>query len=397
LAVDFSDPQKTPLKIDYEFHAGPNLVINKKLNRIINDYDLNYVVADNTYFTMNDEGDMRLMVPYSIRAPVLFGGYGAGIVTQEIFEMGGVLEIDRDGIIVEDYTDLTLLPSYGKVQFYAEDWLEREIRYWGGTITDIDTREFKTMAWFGGPFKSTYLMGIDDDTRVIVNPDTNEDVQIIMLDSTGSENQLLRGAIICNATGMYFYDWHEYSFIDTNTAHEHGQTALTNYFGNELHRYETLLPILYPVAPNPTTLHDYAYVMPLQFDDIRFGGIVITDPVDKSGAHSSVQIAEGDSFNITTMVSDGIADYLSASGVDSMRGDFNISDINSYVQDGNTIYVMEGNFTGDGIPQIITIVFTQERITDIQQWIQVVNADIGEILDVSLILENGVYYATKIN
>ncbi len=396
IGVDFLDPQKPPIHITQKFYAGTELTFNRNIKKIIHNYNLNYLPGDNSYFTMTSDGDMRLIVPYSYQTAVMFGGIpNAGIITQGIQKIGGVLEINSKGEIIHDYKNLEKLPDYAIVQFYSEDWLEREVRYWGRTIVDIKNRDFSALAYFGGIFKSKYLMGIDDDTRVIVDPDTGNDVQIVMLDSTGSENQILRGAIKANQTGIYYYDWSEYGFIDTNTAHEHGETALTNYFGNTVHGYNTLMPILYPVINNPTDMNDYAYIMPLQFRETRFGGIIITDPSDKTGAHTVVKVAEGDHVNISLLLQEARNEYIETGSTTTISGNFKISAINSYVQSGDTVYVITGNFTD--LNETYTVVFSQEWITNLKEWLLVVKAQVGDTFFINIQLSNGVYYATSIN
>ncbi len=397
IAVDFKDPGIEPIIIKQKFNVGPQLAMNKKLSRVVYDYNPNINIGDNIYFTVNDDYNVRLMVPYTIQAGVFLDAPNAGIVTQEIEKVGGVLEYDADGNLFKDYTDLNTLPDYGQVQFYSEKWLEREIGYWGQSIVSME-REFGVLTHFGGIFKSTYLMGIDDDVRVLIDPDTHKDVQYVLLDSTGSDNQILRGAIKANSSGIYFYNWADYGFIDTDSALEHSETALTNYFGNSVHGYSTLLPVLYPIINNPQSLEDYAYVMPLLFRDIRFGGIVITDPSDATGEHSTVNIVNTDEpANISKIVSDAIVDYLSSTvSKSNTTGIFNVTSIDNYVSDGNTIYVMEGNLTIDGISSIEIIVFKQELITNMKQWLNVVSADIGDILNLSLTVIDGVYFATQV-
>lgn len=399
IAVDFRDPQVSPILISEEFHVGAALVLNKKLSRVVYNHNSEYIIGDNTYFTQDSSGDMKLIVPYSIQANMYFGQSGAGIVTQEIQKMGGILEFDADGQLVKDYTDLTELPEHANVQLYSEIWLERSIDYWARSIKEY--HEFGTFTHFGGVFKSPLLMGIDDDVRVIIDPDTKEDVQYILLDSTGSENQILRGAIKANASGLFFYDWSSYGFIDTNTAHEHGSTALVNYFQNTVHAYTTLLPVLYPIKDNPTSLNDYAYVMPLQLNNIQFGGVVVTDPSDATGIHSAVQIVEtGSNKNISQLVELAINDYIahspSTNETGAISGTFDIDTIYSYVSEGNTIYTMEGNLTIDLDVTYVTIVFKQEFISELEDWLKVVQAESGDQLSVKLFSEGNVLIATSV-
>lgn len=398
MAVDFKDPQLAPIKIDEKFYVGTDLVLGRQLDRVIYDFNYNYIVADNVFYTQAPDNHMRLMVPYAVQASPLLGQKNAGFVTQEIQKDGGVLELGADGTVLHDYKDRSTVPDYALVQLYSEHWLKREIDWWGRSMTSPHT--FGTFTHFGGWLKSQWLMGIDDDVHVVIDPDTERDIQYIMLDSSGSDNQILRGAIKVNATGMFYYDWSTYAFIDTNTAHEHGETVLTDHFGNSVHGYTTLLPILYPIKQNPHTMHDYAYVMPLLFRNVRFGGIVVTDPQDKTGVHSSVAIVDlNKPVNISQIVLHAINQYLltSSTSISNSTGNFTIATKTNYVSEGNTIYVMNGNFTTGNITTYETILFRQDLIDKLNQWILVVNAKIGDVLIIELSIEEGVFVATSVS
>ncbi|MCY3412721.1 MAG: hypothetical protein INQ03_13875 [Candidatus Heimdallarchaeota archaeon] len=397
IAVDFRDPGIEPIVIRQEFHVGPELAMNKKLSRVVYNHDKDYRIGDNVYFTMGENQKMRLMVPYAIQSPVFLGPSVAGFITQEIQKLGGVLEISSDGTIVKDYRDLSELPKYAQVQYYSEYWLERCIDYWGRSFNA--PHDFGVMTHWGGIFKSQWLMGIDDDIRVIVSPDDHTDVQFTLLDSTGSDNQILRGAIKANASGIYYYNWADYGYIDTNSAHEHGETALTNHFGNTVHGYSTQLPILYPIVDDPQSLEDYAYVMPLLFRDVRFGGVVVTDPADATGEHSSVVISETNQKNISVIVSEAIELYFDTSNDHSRDGlgTFNITSKTSYVEDGYTVYVMNGSLTLDNITTYEIVVFKQEQIAKLDEWLIVVNAQIGDTLLVDVTIIDGVLHARTVD
>ncbi len=397
IAVDFRDPDKTPIIIEQNFYVGSDLALDNKLSRVIYNYDQNYIPGDNSYYTLGDDGRMRLIVPYSIRAsPVFAGVKGAGIITQELYLKGGVLEITSNGTVT-DYKDLSTLPPYARVQFYSETWLESMVQSWGSSITEISPkRQFGLLTSKGGIFKSQWKMGIDDDVRVVIDPDTRENVQYFLLESTGSDNQVLRGAMKANASGIFFYDWSEYGFIDSNAARSFAETEITNQLDTTTHGYETLLPLLYPIRDNPQTLEDYAYVIPLQFRGVRFGGVVILDPSDKTGSHSAVKIvdSEGDN-NISKVIDIAIEEYFSGDS-GAPVGQLTIDTKFDYVSDGFTVYVMTGTFVSPTFNDTITVVFEQERIVDQKDWIKVVTSAPGDVIQITIVMENGVYYAVDI-
>ena len=397
IGVDFKDPDHQPIIIEQNFFVGKELSLDNKMSRVIYNFNPNYIPGDNSYFTLGSDGKMRLMVPYSIRASPLFQGVsGAGIVTQELYLKGGVLEIKSDKTVT-DYQDLTTLPHYARVQYYSETWLKDMVGSWGSSITSISpSREFGLLTSYGGIFKSPWKMGIDDDVRVVIDPDTRENVQYFLLESTGSDNQVLRGAMKANSTGIYFYDWSEYGFIDSTAAKNFAETEITNQLDTTTHGYETLLPLLYPIRDNPQSMDDYAYVIPLQFQGVRFGGVVILDPSDKTGSHNAIKIVSSEGANnITKVIDEAIDAYFSGSS-GAPTGDLAISSTVNYVTDGNSIFVLSGNFSSSSFNATIDVVFEQGRITDQSDWIKVVTARPGGTITISIVLESGVYYAVDV-
>ena len=75
-----------------------------------------------------------------------------------------------------------------------------------------------------------------------------------------------------------------------------------------------MLPILYPIADDVQDLYDYAYVMPLQLSQTRFGGIAIINPSDKTGTSAIVETVSGEErANISEIVSIAVDRYVTVS------------------------------------------------------------------------------------
>jgi len=402
ILVDFSDPTLEPIIIEQNFKVDVNLFFNHDLNRKVWMHNINYEAGDNYYFSYNDQADrMELIVPYSIRDSTFLGSKYGGFVTQDMRLKGGVLIYGPDGELIHDYTSNQLedVPAHARIQVYSETWLETQIDRWGRSlVADHDVRWNTALPWI----KSERRLGIDDDVRVVINPDNFQSTQYILLDSTGSTNQILRGAIKANVSGLFYYNFEKYLFKDTDTALEH-VVATINNLKTSSNPYTALLPILYPIKENITSLSDYAYVMALQIGNSKFGGIAITNPADKSGSQTVVEfINEGENVKISEVVNKAIDKYLnivgnsdtSNNGTGSITGDFKIDTIRSYQKDGQTIYAMEGNFSG--LNENIRVLFTQQRITNEQQWLEVVFANVGDTLTISIQQLNGIYYAQSI-
>lgn len=399
IAVDITDPTKAPVIIEQEFEVSDSLIFNHNLDRTVWFHDINYIPGDNAYFSFNDKkGQMELIVPYAIRDSAFFGDTNGGMVTSDMHLDGGVMIINSIGDVIEDIRDRSQLPSHAKIQVYSEQYLERAIGYWGSSLVDDHDVEWSAgLPWVKSPRK----LGVDDDVRVVINPDNFNTMQYILLDSTDSTNQILRGAIKANETGLFYYNWEQYQFIDTNTAHEHVEETITNIRQTSTHGYKSLLPILYPFRENVTDLTDYAYIMPLQLGESRFGGIAITDPSDKTGTRTIVEFVESEqSANVSETVAAALDKYIalidgeSHSGGTQQSGDFTISDKRAYIENGATVYAIDGNLTGFATE--IRVIFSRDYITSDQQWLEVVFANSGDILNIVVDEINGIYYATEI-
>lgn len=397
IAVDFTDPTKEPIVVRQKFDAGYSLILNHDLQRIVHGYNYRYKVSDNAYYSFNDDTQkMELIVPYHIQDHVLLGDSHGGLFTQDMWIDGGILRINSNGDVIKDYgpNDRDQVPAHAQIQLYSETWLEKNIASWGKSIVSDHDISWSASAlpWA----RSARRMGIDDDVRVVVDPDTRKYVQYILLDSTDSSNSILRGAIKANSSGLFYYNWEQYNFIDTNSAHDHVEQAVTNVVGTSTHGYKTLLPILYPIKPNVTSMLDYAYVVTLQLGDSRFGGIAITDPSDKTGTRTIVEFAASENIvNVTATLNKAIDRYVALEEQENatlQTGDFTIDKKFSYVESGNTIYVMEGVFNAENQ----TIVFSRQYISTDSEWITVVTSEVGQTISVNVELIHNVLFATAI-
>lgn len=399
LGVDFTDPTKEVIIIEQKFEAGYSLILNHDLQRIVHNHNYRYLASDNAYYSMNDAiGQMELIVPFHVKDHVLLGDENGGFITQDMWIDGGVLRINNKGDVVKEYgsSQRDEIPSHAQIQLYSETWLETNIEAWGKSI--VNDHEISWSASALPWARSSRRMGIDDDVRVVVDPDTGGYTQYTLLDSTDSTNSILRGAIKANSSGLFYYNWEEFNYIDTNSAHDHVNQAVIDVLGTSTHGYKTLLPILYPIGTNVTSLDDYAYVVTLQLGDSRFGGIAITDPSDKTGTRTVVEFAISESVvDIAATMDKAISRFLAliqdgnTTIIDEIS-DFTISQKFSYVEEGDTIYVMEGLFGTANQ----TVVFSREYILTIVEWIQVVSSEIDDTLRITAQIIDGIIFATSI-
>jgi hypothetical protein len=400
--VDLTDPQVPVKVINQTFEVGHYLARTKMLNRQVWKINPNYIAGYNTYFSMNPDGEMRLLVPYAISQSWKSEGvYGIGMTTY-LQKLGGVLEFDASGALAKDYKDLSTLPDYASIQCYSEDWLEYNIAKWG--------KHRKGNHEFAYYFTTSEQLGISpyDDIRVIYDPSTDEISQYVMLTQPDSESQLLRGAIKANSSGIYFFDWADITPkpIDTNNAVRHCETKLLSVVGYPDHFYYPILPLLFPIRSTYGNLTDYAYIVPLQYDNLRFGGICITDPFDTGGTKTFVILAEESYQTVDYCLTHAIEEYLKIIGdeiptTSNETSTLAIEAITSFIQDGNTIYVAYGNltyvpaFNESAISENTTVWFTQNYL-NVTQWQIVLFLSVNDTIELDVVYHNEVFYCTEI-
>ncbi|MHA1737569.1 MAG: hypothetical protein ACTSXA_12000 [Candidatus Heimdallarchaeota archaeon] len=400
--VDLTDPQVPVKVINQTFEVGHYLARTKMLNRQAWKINPNYIAGYNTYFSMNPDGEMRLLVPYAISQSWKTEGiYGIGMTTY-LQKLGGVLEYDASGALVKDHKDLTTLPDYARIQCYSEDWLEYSIGKWG--------KHRKGNHEFAYYFTTSEQLGISpyDDVRVIYDPSTDEISQYVMLTQPDSESQLLRGAIKANSTGIYFFDWSDVTPkpIDTNSAIRHCETKILQVVGYPDHNYYPILPLLFPIRETFGNLSDYAYVVPIQFDNLRFGGVCITDPFDPGGSNTHVEIADEPYETVEYTLTEAIDQYLLNYGGEipaesNITSTLEVDAISSFIKDGDTIFVIYGNLTyvpsGNvtAISENTTVWFTQDYL-NITQWQIVLFLNINDTIELDVVYHNEIFYCKEI-
>ncbi|MGC9778347.1 MAG: hypothetical protein HZR80_03810 [Candidatus Heimdallarchaeota archaeon] len=370
------------------------------LNRIIWKLNPNYRAGMNSYFSMNDEGQMRLLVPYSISNSWRIEKTSNLAMMTYLERLGGVLEFDSEGNLIKDYTELTTLPDYARIQCYSEDWLEYNINKWG--------RHRKGDHEFAYWFTTTEQLGISsyDDVRVIYDANTGETSQYVMLTQPESESELLRGAIKANATGIYFFDWADLTQKpkDTLNAINHCGSALDKLL-TTAHKYIPILPLLFPIMDAYGSMRDYAYIVPIQYERQSFGGIAITNPYDPTNTYTWVELAETYD-TVDSVLERAIENYLVMLGEeDPTIVDYTetlvINEVTSFEKDGNTIFVANGNLTyipdneTDPISENNTVWFTQDFL-NLTQWQQVIFLEPGDVVLLDVVYINELFYCKVI-
>jgi len=401
-AVDLTDPQKPVVAINQTFEIGHYLARTKMLNRQIWKINPNYRAGYNSYFSMNPDGEMRLLVPYSISQSFKTEGtFGIGMTTY-LEKIGGVLEYNAAGDLVKDYKDLTTLPDYARIQCYSEDWLEYNINKWG--------RHRKGDHEFAYYFTTSEQLGISpyDDVRVIYDPSTDEISQYVMLTQPESESHLLRGAIKANSTGIYFFDWSDLTPkpIDTSSALIHCERKILDVVGYPDNYYYPILPLLFPIRETFGNLSDYAYVVPIQHDNLRFGGVCIVDPFDPNGINVWAEIADEPHETVEYSLAKAIDEYLVHFGgedptITNETSTLKIDAMSSFIKEGDTIFVAFGNLTyvpgvnESAISENTTVWFTQNFL-NVTQWQIVLFLNVNDTVELDVVYINNIFYCKEI-
>ncbi|NHJ03524.1 MAG: hypothetical protein EAX90_01780 [Candidatus Heimdallarchaeota archaeon] len=403
VGVDLTDPSKDVVVINQTGVIGSYLARTKMLSRVLMNLNPNYVPGDNSYYSMNEAGYMRLLVPYSISTSWKIENTNGIAMTTYLNKMGGVLEFDLDGNLVKDYKVLSELPKYAQIQCYPEDWLEYNINKWG--------RHRKGNHEFQYFFTTTEQLGISwyDDIRVIYDANTGETSQYVMLTQPESESQLLRGAIKANVSGIYFFDWSNLQPkpIDTYNALVHCNTKIEDQGfseGFDADNYYPILPLLYPIRERYNNMSDYAYIVPVQVDKLRFGGIALTNPYDPGGAETYFEKATA-LDTVETVLIRAIDEYLKVIGEEDITTSnytetLEISEITSFEKEGNTIYVAYGNLTYLDetflpLSENQTVWFTQDYLNT-TQWETVLFLEVGDTLKLHIVFINDIFFCREI-
>ncbi|MEA2071916.1 MAG: hypothetical protein U9O98_11590 [Asgard group archaeon] len=228
-----------------------------------------------------------------------------------------------------------------------------------------------------------------------------------MTSKESSGSKLLRGAIKANSTGIYFFDWSDIDPkpINTKSALDNSKNEIDKKIGTTTHNYDPILPLLYPFRDIYGNMSDYAYILPIQFEQLRFGGVCITNPFDTSGTKTWVEFAES-SDTVNMVLNRAINEYLLLLGEDTATESnytetFVIEQITSFESNGNTNYVAEGNLTymplDEETPKSenTTVWFTQNYL-NITQWEIVLFLHVGDVLQLEVSLINDIFYCMQI-
>jgi hypothetical protein len=241
---------------------------------------------------------------------------------------------------VENYYKMSQIPDW-VTQRYDEGWLRSMISVWGGTRRgnsfDIFARGF---AWIPA---STNRVEISDDVRWIVDPDTNRITALIPVDYVG-EVQTMAGMFKTADSGIEYYDT---TGLDIKSGLQAQNVIESHILLPTSGRYEAQMPLIYPLNG------ENAWFVPVYWrtaqgqstseqETIKLAGLGIVDAINLD--HYTI-VMTGEGYQGSALVAEAKLRFTSGiirpSSEETVTG--TLTDKFSYVNDGNTIYVLTIN------------------------------------------------------
>jgi hypothetical protein len=243
---------------------------------------------------------------------------------------------------VENSFSMDQIPDW-VTQRYDEGWLKSMISAWGATRRgngfDVFARGF---AWIPA---STNRVEISDDARWIVDPDTNSITALVPVDFVG-EAQTMAGMFKTTKSGIEYYDT---TGLDIKSGLQAQNVIESHILMPTTGAYEAEMPLIYPING------ENAWFVPIYWrtaqgestsaqETIKLAGLGIVDAVNLD--HYTL-VMTGEGYQGAALVAEAKrrfeAGAVQPSNENAITGTLNGRF--SYVNNGNTIYVLTINQT----------------------------------------------------
>jgi hypothetical protein len=260
---------------------------------------------------------------------------------------------------IENFYNLNQISDW-VTQRYDEGWLKNMINLWGatrrGNSFDIFARGF---AWIPA---STNRVEISDDARWIVDPDTNRISALVPVDYVG-EVQTMAGMFKTADSGIEYYDT---TGLDIKSGLQAQNVIESHILLPTSGKYEAQMPLIYPLDG------ENAWFVPVYWrtaqgqstseqETIKLAGLGIVDAVNLD--HYAIVMA-GEGYQGVALVAEAKREFTSGtvqpSSEKTVAG--TLADKFSYVNNGNTIYVLTINQTDYAAPTQTLAFTTVSRI-----------------------------------
>ena len=340
IVVDANDPQSVePLLIsETTIPVGEGLFWDKdiRFGNYLNDMTASYQYA---YPTWDPAGNL---VYVQTRTPLGF---------DFVERASGPIVYAENGSVYR-YATIEETPDW-ITQAYGEEWLERQISRWGGYRRGDGFDLFAGgLLWFIPP--SNDRLEITEDTRYIVNPDTNR-VEAFIAVHPITSSRTLAGVFRATKDAVYYHDLSAEGYVSgdaaaANVVADIGAPASGVYYG--------AMPLLYPVAIN-STLTKWTWYAPIYWADFYYDEdaeeytatnmrLHALGLVDASNIDRFVWIPLGGTLSGAALVHEARSEYIKLFGggfepepSDTFNLTANVVNKTSYVDGGDTHIVLK--------------------------------------------------------
>jgi len=243
---------------------------------------------------------------------------------------------------VENFYNMSQIPDW-VTQRYDEGWLKNMINVWGATRRGNDFDVFaRGFAWISA---STNRVEISDDVRWIVDPDTNRITALVPVDFVG-EAQTMAGMFKTADSGIEYLDT---TGLDIKSGLQAQNVIESHILMPTTGAYEAEMPLIYPING------ENAWFVPVYWrigqgqstseqETIKLAGLGIVDAVNLD--HYTI-VMTGEGYQGAALVAEAKRRFetgtVQPSNEETITGTLN--DRFSYVNNGNTIYVLTINQT----------------------------------------------------
>jgi hypothetical protein len=331
VVVDANEPAAAPQIVRTEFNVGVGLWWDRNipLRNYIADISKSYGVS---YLTWNAESANPIYV-------VTRYEFGFDLVRR----YATPLAYDSQGVLVNEPTDRAEIPDWMS-QVYDEVWIEGMINEMGGLRRSGGFDYFAGgFLWIIAPSRDRFEM--TEDTRYVVDPETEEVVALMCVNPIGNQ-RTLSGVFKATREGVVFHDFKTLNYISGMTAEDMIEGRLPKpATGN----YYAVMPLLYgvEVASGNFRLGWYVpvywYEDSGEFDDdetVYLAGFAIVDAQDTNKIALTIN-EEG--ITSEQMVRHTRIDFIKLFGSGeetNVELTANVLNSYSYVQDGLTHIVL---------------------------------------------------------
>ncbi|MFX1536544.1 MAG: hypothetical protein ACFFDI_20195 [Promethearchaeota archaeon] len=298
------------------------------------------------YLTWDDSDNLRTVLTYNY--PNLHG-YSF---------YGGVMIFDTNGGLVARYDGLANVPNW-VAQPYDENWLENKIAVWGSLRTGSHTFDPLAGGFLGLIRPSTQRVEISKDTRFILDPDLGDVVAITPVHPINNP-RTCAGVFKATRNEIYFYDYSDRAYISADEVEKFVEGKLDKPASGE---YYATLPILYPFHfPSESGLETkMVWYVPVYWSQSAYwdteeqegepdiGRNIILDRlyiVDAENLNNHIfsLAQQKTSVQMVQEAKQGFTNLM-LYGTGEQRYAANITEIHSYIENGETNFIWHTNDT----------------------------------------------------